>query len=293
MLQQFCWRAAGGDIMVGFEQITDRAQTARGDCLELLREIPDGSVDMVLTDLPYGTTSAPWDIRIDEFALFREFWRVDKGNAAVLLFGQFPFACDLIMAARNRYRYKWVWKKGNMSTGFLNAHKMPLRNHEDILVFYQALPVYNPQFDYRGSVSRKIRNGTKTALYRPLPGTTTWECPPDGRRMPMDVVSFPIEKGGHVTSYHNAQKPIELLRYLIRTYTNPGDVVLDCTMGSGSTGVAAEMEKRRFIGIELDEGFYETAKRRIEDAARQPGLFDSAPCQTVGKPVQQNLEICT
>lgn len=280
-------------MMVGFEQITDRAQTARGDCLELLREIPDGSVDMVLTDLPYGNTEASWDVRIDEFALFKNLWRVDKGNAAVLLFGQFPFACDLIMAARNRYRYKWVWKKGDMSTGFLNAHKMPLRNHEDILVFYQALPVYNPQFDYREFKPRMIRNGTKTALYKPLPGTTTWECPPDGRRMPMDVISFPIERNPSTTQYHPTQKPIELLRYLIRTYTTPGDVVLDCTMGSGSTGVAAEMEKRRFIGIELDEGFYGTAKRRIEDAARQPGLFDSELCQAVGKPVQQNLEICT
>ena len=292
MLQQFYWRAGGGDIMVGFEQITDRAQTARGDCLELLREIPPGSVDMVLTDLPYGNTNAPWDVRIDEHALFKEFWRVDKGNAAVLLFGQFPFACDLIMAARNRYRYKWVWKKGNMSTGFLNAHKMPLRNHEDILVFYQALPVYNPQFDYREVTSKKIRHDTRTTLYRPLSGTTTWTCPPDGRRMPMDVISFPIERNPSITQYHPTQKPTELLRYMIRTYTNPGDVVLDCTMGSGSTGVAAEKEGRRFIGIELDDGFYEIAKSRIKEAARQPGLFDEKRDTEEGEPVQQSLEIC-
>lgn len=133
----------------GFEQIGDFAQIARGDCLELLPAIADGDVDMVLTDLPYGNTNAPWDKRIDEAALFKHFWRVDKGNAAVVLFGQFPFACDLIMADRNKYRYKWVWKKGDSNAGFLNAHKMPLRNHEDILVFYQGLPTYNPQFEYR------------------------------------------------------------------------------------------------------------------------------------------------
>lgn len=261
-----------------FEQITDLAQIARGDCLELLREIPAGSVDMVLTDLPYGTTSAPWDVRIDEFTLFREFWRVDKGNAAVLLFGQFPFACDLIMAARNKFRYKWVWKKGNMSVGFLNAYKMPLRNHEDILVFYQKLPVYNPQFDYRKIIAGTRHHGP-TTLYNALPNTHQywWECPPDGRRYPLDVISFVNARGAHITQCHPTQKPTELLRYLIRTYTNPGDVVLDCTMGSGSTGVAAEKEGRRFIGIELDKDFYETAKRRIDEAARQPRLPMAAP----------------
>lgn len=252
----------------GFDQVTEHAQIARGDCLELLREIPAGSVDMVLTDLPYGTTSAPWDVRIDEFVLFREFWRVDKGNAAVLLFGQFPFACDLIMAARNKFRYKWVWKKGMKSAGFFHANQMPLRNHEDVLVFYQALPVYNPQFDYKEPYDRRsdklqFRGGS---LYD-KPSGDYGSCSLDGKRYPVDVLDFK-----HGQFLHPTQKPTELLRYLIRTYTNPGDVVLDCTMGSGSTGVAAEKESRRFIGIELDEGFYETAKRRIEEAAKQPLL---------------------
>lgn len=274
-------------MMDGFLPIADaRARIARGDCLELVARIPAGSVDMVLCDPPYGNTHAVWDKALDSAALFRHLWRVCKPNAAIALFAQFPFAVDLINAARKFYRYKWVWKKNDANTGFLNAYKMPLRNHEDILIFYEVLPKYNPQFDNREPYDRttKYVKLHGTSLYGSAKGNFGSKSS-DGRRFPLDVIEY--SRG--VNNEHPTQKPVDLLRYLIRTYTDPGETVLDCTMGSGSTGVAALAEDRRFIGIEIGVEYFDTARRRIEEGARQPRLF-AVPAQNA-RPAPENLSL--
>ncbi|MBQ6758017.1 MAG: site-specific DNA-methyltransferase [Selenomonadaceae bacterium] len=226
-----------------------------GDCLELLKELPDGSVDMILDDLPYGTTDCAFDRRLPFEPMWEEFLRVTKHNAAIVLFSQMPFGAELIMSQRKLFRYEWIWEK-SLGVGFLNAKKMPLRCHENILVFYRQLPTYNPQFT-KGK-PYKCAPRTFSANYanqRP----TIQES--DGRRYPRDCIFYDT-----VQDLHPQQKPTDLLEYLIRTYTNEGELVLDATMGSGSTGVACMNTKRRFVGIELEKKYYDIAQERIEKA---------------------------
>ncbi len=225
------------------------------DCLEGMKKIPDCSVDMILDDLPYGTTDCAFDKRIPFEPMWEQFKRVTKHNAAIALFSQLPFGSDLIQSQRKLFRYEWIWEK-SLGVGFLNAKKMPLRCHENILVFYRKLPTYNPQFT-KGK-PYKCAPRTFSANYanqRP----TIQES--DGRRYPRDCIFYDT-----VQDLHPQQKPVALLEYLIRTYTNEGEVVLDATMGSGSTGVACVNTKRRFIGIEKEQKFFEIAQKRIDEA---------------------------
>ena len=240
----------------------------QGDCLELMKEIPDGSVDMILTDPPFGTTSCAFDVRIPFEPMWEQFKRVTKFNAAILLFSQMPFGAELIMSNRKMFRYEWIWEK-SLGVGFLNAKKMPLRCHENILVFYRKLPTYNPQFT-KGKPLNKKRRSPKHYNYgsQPLP-TTTY----DGEHYcPRDVVfSAPTNSIGSNSErekncVHAQQKPVPLLEYLIKTYTNEGETVLDATMGSGSTGVAAVNTGRKFIGFEKEQNFFEIAGKRIAEA---------------------------
>lgn len=234
----------------------------QGDCLELLQDIPDGSVDMVLCDLPFGITKNSWDKKIDLPALWDEWNRVSKETSAIVLNCQEPFTSELILSNIENFKYKWTWSK-KQCTGFLNAKKQPLRNCEDIAVFYRKQCIYNPQMR-KGKCQLK-RTGSKTSNY----GKFTYYPHKSENYYPTTLLEFPLPryKGGHPT-----QKPVALLEYLIHTYTNMGMTVLDNCMGSGSTGVACVNTGRKFIGIELDPGYFEAAKQRIEEAQAQARL---------------------
>ena len=240
----------------------------QGDCLELMREIPDGSVDMVLCDLPYGTTQNRWDTCIPFQPLWDHWHRVCKPNAAILLFGQMPFTAALVMSNPREFRYEWIYEKTN-ATGFLNANKMPLKCHESVSVFYKELPTFNPQME-NGSPYTKGDSPDCETYRRGIKRTGKREY--NGVRYPRDVLKIANSGYGTNRGYHPTQKPVPLLEYLIKTYTKPGETVLDNCMGSGSTGVACANTGRDFIGIELDPGYFRTAQKRIEDAQAQMRL---------------------
>lgn len=232
----------------------------KGDCLELMQNIENESIDLILCDLPYGTTACKWDIVIPFDKLWEQYNRIIKDNGAIVLFGSEPFSTQLRTSNLKMYRYDWVWKKSKGSN-FLNAKKMPLKNHELISVFYRKLPTYNPQFTkgtpyknkqgYIGEYLNKHGNLKRVVSEN------------NGFRYPVSVIEFSIETG-----YHPTQKPVALLEYLIKTYTNENDIVLDNCMGSGSTGVACVNTNRQFIGIEKDKRYFEIAKQRIEEVCQ-------------------------
>ena len=227
-----------------------------GDCLELMKDIPDKSIDLILCDLPYGTTHNKWDTIIPFDKLWAQYKRIIKDNGAILLFSQMPFGASLIMSNPKMFRYEWIWEK-NQAVGFLNAKKMPLRKHENILVFYKHLPTYNPQglikldepIQEEGSATRNGKNY----------GVADKSFIRTHKNYPTDIITFSKDSG-----YHPTQKPVDLLEYLIKTYTNEGDTVLDNCMGSGSTGVACVNTNRDFIGMELNEEYFKIACGRIE-----------------------------
>lgn len=226
------------------------------DCLEGMRRIPDKSVDMILCDLPYGTTRNKWDSIIPLEPLWSEYERIIKDNGAIVLTAQTPF--DKVLGASNLklLKYEWIWLK-DQGTGHLNAKKMPLKNHENILIFYKKLPTYTPQM--MGEEVRKVRrsgNASKTTNYGRFVEVAESEYV---GRYPVSVQRF----GRDPEKLHPTQKPVELFRYLIRTYTNPGETILDNCMGSGTTAVAATLEGRNFIGFETDVGYVDIANQRL------------------------------
>jgi len=235
-----------------------------GDCLDLMPGIPSGSVDLILCDLPYqvlnsANSAAGWDRRIPLEPLWGQYRRILKEDGAAILFSQGMFTVELMRSNPGMWRYNLVWKKGNRPTGFLNARRMPLRIHEDICVFYRRLPVYHPQMQKGPALhrrkTRKVNNRCYGA-YTPAP----WKD--SDMKFPLSIIDIPKEhRNGNY--FHPTQKPVALLEYLIRTYSNEGDTVLDNAMGSGSTGVAAVRCRRRFIGIEIDPAFFATARDRI------------------------------
>jgi len=227
-----------------------------GDCLERIKEVPDESVDMVLCDLPYGVTQNKWDVVIPFEPLWEHYLRVVKKNGAILLFGLPPFDKLLGCSNLDMLRYEWVWEKTN-ATGHLNAKKMPLKAHENILVFYDKLPTYNP-VKTTGHVRKTSTRLDKSSNY----GKQHKECSYDStERYPRDVLKFPMDK--QKSKLHPTQKPVALCEYLIKTYTNEGETVLDNCMGSGTTGVACKNLNRKFIGIEMDEKYFNIAKERL------------------------------
>lgn len=242
----------------------------QGDCLKLMEELPDKSVDMVLCDLPYGTTRNSWDRVLPFEPLWRSYRRVCKANAAIVLFSQMPFTARLAMSNPRLLRYEWIWQKSH-STGFFNANRMPLKAHENILVFYEHLPTYNPQKRTGHKPYARAQHS-----YSPNYGKSirTQTVNTDGTRYPIDLLAFPTCSNSGERQIHPTQKPVELLEYLIRTYTCEGETVLDNCMGSGSTGVAAVHTGRSFIGMESDPGYFEMARGRIAQAeaekARRP-----------------------
>lgn len=222
-----------------------------GDCLEVMRELPDGSIDMVLCDLPYGTTQNKWDSVLPLRGLWAEYWRVCRGP--VVLTAAQPFTSLLVMSAVTDFKYEWVWKKP--PSGNLNAKKMPMAGHESVLVFARGKVLYQPQGLVRAPFTRKANSVSKTANYG---AQTPQEYVQEFTNYPSTVLEFGKDRGHHPT-----QKPVALMEYLIRTYTNEGDTVLDNTMGSGTTGVACMSTGRNFIGIEKDPGYFAIACSRM------------------------------
>ena len=216
-----------------------------GDCIQIMQRIPDDSIDMVLCDLPYGTTQNKWDSLVPLEKLWTEYKRIVKDNGAIVLTSQGIFTAVLIMSQPKLFKYKWVWEKSK-ATNFLNAKKQPLRKHEDVCVFYKKQPVYHPQMMEGEPYDKGFRKVQLSGSYGDFQSV---HVKSDGERYPTDVVYFKTaESEGEV--FHATQKPVELGRYFIRTYSNPGDIVLDNTSGSGSFLVAALMEGRNFVGIE-------------------------------------------
>ena len=233
----------------------------QGDCLEVMKEIKDKSIDMILCDLPYGTTKCKWDVVIPFDKLWEQYNRIIKDNGAITLFGSEPFSSKLRISNLRMYKYDWIWKK-TKAQGFLNSKKMPLKDYENICVFYKRLPVYNPQ----GIIYGNFQNDRKSKYIKgeDIYGKEKEFGISHMSNFPKQIIEFsnPSGKG----QLHPTQKPVELLEYLIKTYTNENDLVLDNCMGSGSTGVACKNLNRNFIGIELDEKYFNIAKERIDKA---------------------------
>ena len=231
----------------------------KGDCLELMKQIPDGSVDMILCDLPYGTTQNSWDSVIDLAALWSQYERICSGP--IVLTAQTPFDKVLGVSNIKFLKYEWVWEKTH-PTGHLNAKRAPMKAHENVLVFYKKQPIYNPI----KTSGHKRKTATKRHDFTETYGKQTFdELPYDStERYPRSVLVFPSDK--QTSKLHPTQKPVALMEYMIRTYTNEGMTVLDNCMGSGTTGVACANTGRKFIGIEMDEKYFEIAKNRVESA---------------------------
>ena len=225
------------------------------DCLDGMKRIPDGSVDMILCDLPYGTTRNKWDSIIPLEPLWEEYKRVIKDNGAIVLTAQTPFDKVLGVSNLGMLKYEWIWQKTE-ATGFLNAKKMPLKNHENILVFYKKQPTYNPQFTIGKPYSYK-KDNISSNNYGDSKGTGL--IVNEGSRHPLTVQLFKKDKGLHPT-----QKPVALFEYLIKTYTNEGETVLDNCMGSGTTAISCINTNRNFIGFEMDETYHKLTNERID-----------------------------
>ena len=246
------------------------------DCLEGMKRIADGAVDCIITDLPYGTTRHSWDSVIPLDEMWMQFKRIIKERGSIALFCQQPFTSALIMSNPTMFKYELIWEKEE-GTGKLNANFAPMKSHENIAVFSKSAAsfvkdtndamVYNPQFGVGKpyTTTRKSRQSHYDAKSMAEITTTV----NDGRRYPLTVLKFARDLDG----LHPTQKPVDLLRYLILTYSNEGDTILDATIGSGTTAVAALMEKRHFIGFETNKKYFDIAQGRINDILRNPTLF--------------------
>lgn len=237
------------------------------DCLTALEKVSDGSVDMLMVDLPYGTTACAWDFVIPMDKLWEQYYRICKKNAAMVFTASQPFTTTLISSNLKDFRYEWIWEKPQ-GTNPMNAKVMPLKSHENVLVFYREKPTYNPQMWYSTpyggfkSDTSKIGEvyGSAKSQHRDNP---------DGSRYPRTVQKFKQEKG-----FHPTQKPVEMMEYFIKTYTDKGQTVLDNTMGSGTTGVAALKLGRKFIGMEREEKYFEISKKRLEEVQEETKFFE-------------------
>ena len=233
-----------------------------GDCLEVMKKLPDKSIDMILCDLPYGTTACKWDTVIPFEPLWEQYNRIIKDNGAIVLFGSEPFSTELRHSNLKRYKYDWVWNKKLAGNGIL-AKRQPLKIHENIMVFNTT--IYHPQMT-KGKMRKKMTGGMKESEI--TGGNSTVSEYMNDEYYPQSIQEFSIanmRKG----RLHPTQKPVALLEYLIKTYTKSGDVVLDNCMGSGSTGVACLNTNRKFIGIELDKKYFDIAKQRIEECEKE------------------------
>lgn len=234
-----------------------------GDCLEIMNEIPDKFVDMILCDLPYGVTQNKKDIALPFDKLWQQYSRIVKDNGCIALFGQGSFYVDLVNSNRKMFRYDLVWDKV-LTSGFLNANRMPLRQHEQVAIFYKKSPTYNPQFTegkpLHGKGNSYKTKPAKNQNYGKFENIDDYRAD-STQKYPTSIIQF--AKPHPSKAIHPTEKSVEILEYLIKTYTNEGDLVLDNCMGSGSTGIACVNTNRDFIGIEIDENYFEIAKKRI------------------------------
>lgn len=245
-----------------------------GNCLEKMRLIPDASVDCIIDDLPYQCTNekseaGKWDEIIPFEPMWEQFLRVTKQNAAIILFAQGIFTAKLMLSQPSLYRYSLIWDKCRTS-GFLNVNRMPLRCHEDILVFYRSLPTYNPQMEELNGrePSHPQGRGNHKETNRCYGDVARWQTVANpNQKHPRSILRFPRP---HCTGHHPTEKSVDLCRWLIRSYTNEGETVLDATAGSGTTGVAAILENRSFIGIEKEPKYFEVMQRRVTEAMTTP-----------------------
>ncbi len=233
-----------------------------GDCLSLLKDVPENSIDSIIADLPYGITQAKWDCEINLDQLWIEYKRVAKPNASFVLFASQPFTSKLISSNIKEFKYCWYWEK-EQGTGFLNSKKQPLRCIEEICIFYKEQCTYNPQMVQLAEI-RKNKLPTKSSEL--IGHVKSFNQKNDyvvyTHSFPKNILKFSREKGNK--KFHSTQKPLELMKYLVKTYTNEGDMVLDNVMGSGTTGVACKELNRNFIGIELDQEMFNLAQKRID-----------------------------
>ena len=239
----------------------DNCELYCGNCMDIMPALPPSSVDLVLTDPPYGITENEWDKVISPAPMWGEINRISKDKTPQVLFGLFPFSFHLINSNLKNYRYMWIWYK-HSARGFLSANKRPLKVHEEILVFSKKEPSYYP-IKIKGKLQIKHR-GTNSSNYNMQnmePYTTRSDL-----RFPVSILDFPAVSNGNL---HPTQKPVTLMEYLVNTYTKERDIVLDFTMGSGTTGVACVRNGRKFIGIELNEKYFDIACRRIEAESKQ------------------------
>ena len=237
-----------------------------GDCLEEMAKLPDGSVDMVLTDPPYGTTACKWDSVIPFEPMWEQLKRITKENGAIVMTASQPFTSVLGASNIRQLKYQWTWRKSR-ATGHLNAKKMPMKDCEDVLVFYKKQPTYNPQGlvecnkDIWNSKSHSLRGKETDATSVVTGGIEHKQYKQTATGYPRQVLDIASEGA----TVHPTQKPVALMEYLIKTYTNEGETVLDFTMGSGTTGVACKNLNRDFIGIELDQNYFNIAKERVNN----------------------------
>lgn len=249
-------------------KISDTIFIQQGDCIELMKKIPDKHIDMILCDLPYGTTSRnKWDVVIPFDYLWAQYGRIIKDNGAILLFSDEPFTSELICSNKNLFKQRITWDK-DRGFGFLNAHKMLMKQTEDICLFYKKLPTYNPQMkDAQVDRIRPIsKNGENKSLnYGEVEVVKNDDNYNPNKRYPTNLVKFSSNtlECNPLNRLHPTQKPVELLEYLIKTYSNENEIVLDNCAGSFSTGVACINTKRKFIGYELDEKYFEIGKNRL------------------------------
>lgn len=263
-------------------------QLYNDDCLKVLPTIDTGTVDCIITDLPYGVTNkaseaGKWDSPIPMEPLWEQFWRVLKPNGAVVLFAQGMFTAQLMMSQPKYWKYNLIWDKCRAS-GFLNAKRMPLRRHEDICVFYRSLPTYNVQLeDLNGREPTHVQGRGKHKVTNRCYGEVKrlQSCGVEGKKFPGSILKF---KRPHCTGNHPTEKSVDLCRWLIRTYTNPGETVLDATMGSGTTMVAAKMEGRNGIGVEMEQKYYDVAQRRI---AETPDFTPESTSGIIGQELEK------
>jgi site-specific DNA-methyltransferase (adenine-specific) len=232
-----------------------------GDAIDEMSKLPDKSIDMILCDLPYGTTQCKWDTVIPFDSLWEQYRRIIKDKGAIVLTASQPFTSNLVMSNPKLFRYILVWEKSK-STGYLNSKKMPMRSHEDILVFYKSLPIYNPQM-VDGKPYDKGKAHRPTEVYREQKGEIHVKND-SGQRYPRSVQYFKTAESEGVV-YHPTQKPISLMEWLIKTYTNEGDIVLDNCIGSGTTAIACIRTNRKYIGIDIDESYINITTERISN----------------------------
>jgi len=235
---------------------TDSLWLMKGDCLERMKEIESGSVDLILTDPPYGTTACKWDSVIPLEPMWEQLKRIIKPNGAIVLFGSQPFTSVLVCSNLKMFKYDWVWEK-NKATGHLNAKKRPLSAKEDVLVFYSSPTTYNPQMGSGKPYSNSHKPNDSGDCYGNVGYSSVKDC---STRYPRSVIKVKVDIKA---AYHPTQKPVPLMEYLIKTYTNENETVLDFTMGSGTTGVACVNTNRKFIGIEMDDNYFDIGSKRI------------------------------